>query len=109
MKEIINKQYHNFILDHIVRPYQSMLGFSKRIENMRYVPFGKNETTINYFELQNYAFEEKLWFDTILQRLSKIYNVCDYSFFPENDFFAVTLKRKMIDVGIKDVSPFSNQ
>jgi hypothetical protein len=106
---IRNEQYHEFILTHIVRPYQTMIGREKRVEGMRYKPFGKNETTINYFELQNYAWEEqyKEWFETVLNRLSRIYNQCDYSFFPQDDFFANTLKRRMIDVGIKDVSPYA--
>ena len=106
-----NDQYHEFVLGQIVRPYQGMLGREKRIENMRYVPFGKNERTINYFELQNYAWEEqyKKWFEAVLERLSKIYKQCDYSFFPQDDFFANTLKRKMIEVGIKDVSPYGSR
>jgi hypothetical protein len=106
-----NDQYHEFVLGQIVRPYQGMLGREKRIENMRYVPFGKNETTINYFELQNYALEEqyKKWFEAVLERLSRIYKQCDYSFFPKDDFFANTLKRRMIEVGIKDVSPYGSR
>ena len=106
-----NDQYHDFVLGQIVRPYQGMLGFKKRIESMRYVPFGKNETTINYFTLQNYAWEEqyKKWFETVLERLSKIYKQCDYSFFPQDDFFANTLKRRMIEVGIKDASPYGSR
>ena len=99
---IRNDQYHEFILSHIVRPYQTMIGREKRIEGMRYKPFGKNETTINYFELQNYAWEEqyKEWFNCVLDRLSRIYKQCDYSFFPQDDFFANTLKRRMIEAGI---------
>ena len=106
-----NDQYHEFVLGQIVRPYQGMLGFEKRIENMRYVPFGKNETTINYFTLQNYAWEEKYkkWFETVLERLSKIYKQCDYSFFPQDDFFANTLKRRMIEAGIHEVSPYGSR
>ncbi len=106
-----NDQYHEFVLGQIVRPYQGMLGREKRIENMRYVPFVKNETTINYFELQNYAWEEqyKKWFEAVLERLSKIYKQCDYSFFPQDDFFANTLKRRMIEVGIKEVSPYGSR
>jgi hypothetical protein len=106
-----NSQYHEFILGQIVRPYQSMLGFEKRIESMRYVPFGKNETTFNYFVLANYAWEEqyKKWFETVLERLSKIYKQCDYSFFPQDDLFANTLKRRMIEVGIIEVSPYGSR
>ena len=108
---IRNDQYHEFILSHIVRPYQTMIGREKRIEGMRYKPFGKNETTINYFELQNYAWEEqyKEWFNCILDRLSRIYKQCDYSFFPQDDFFANTLKRRMIEAGIEDVSPYGSR
>ena len=78
---------------------------------MRYKPFGKNETTINYFELQNYAWEEqyKEWFNCVLDRLSRIYKQCDYSFFPQDDFFANTLKRRMIEAGIEDVSPYGTR
>lgn len=106
---IRNEQYHEFILSEIIRPYQGMLGFEKRIEEIRYVPFGKNETTFNYFTLVNYAWEDqyKEWFENVLERLSKIYKQCDYSFFPSEDFFANTLKRRMIDVGIRDVSPYA--
>ena len=106
---IRNEQYHEFILSQIVRPYQRGLGREKRVEAMRYKPFGKNETTINYFELQNYAWEEqyKEWFETVINRLAKCYKQCDYSFFPQNDFFANTLKRRMIEAGIKDVSPYA--
>lgn len=108
---LANSQYHEFILGQIVRPYQGMLGFEKRIESMRYVPFGKNATTFNYFLLINYAWEEqyKDWFETVLERLSKIYKQCDYSFFPQDDFFANTLKRRMIEVGIIEVSPYGSR
>ena len=108
---IRNDQYHEFILSHIVRPYQTMIGREKRIEGMRYKPFGKNETTINYFELQNYAWEEqyKEWFNCVLDRLSRIYKQCDYSFFPQDDFFFFLLKRRMIKAGIEDVSPYGSR
>ena len=106
---IRNEQYHEFILSQIVRPYQRGLGREKRVEAMRYKPFGKNETTINYFELQNYAWEEqyKEWFETVIDRLANCYKQCDYSFFPQDDFFANTLKRRMIEAGIVDVSPYA--
>lgn len=106
-----NDQYSEFVLRQIVRPFQGMLGFEKRIEIIRYVPFGENETSINYFTLQNYAKEKiyKKWFETVLERLSKIYKECDYSFFPNHDFFAETLKRRMIEVGIADVSPYGSR
>ncbi|MBK7959560.1 MAG: hypothetical protein IPK03_16640 [Bacteroidetes bacterium] len=41
-----------FIIGQIVRPYQGMLGFEKRIESMRYVPFSKTETTIKYLHFK---------------------------------------------------------
>lgn len=106
---IINTQYHEFILSQIVRPYQKTLGFEKRIESMRYVPSGKNETTFNYFLLIDYSEQYKEWFETTLERLSKIYKQCDYSFFPQDDFFANTLKRRMIGVGIIEVSPYGSR
>lgn len=108
---LINSQYHEFILGQILRPYQGMLGLEKRIEFMTYVTFGKNEKTFNYFLLENYACEEqyKEWFETVLERLSKIYKQCDYSFFPQDDFFANTLKRRMIEVGIIEVSPYGSR
>lgn len=110
-KVLLNEQYHEFILSQVVRPYQGMLGREKRIENLRYVPFGGGETSFNYFELQNYAWEfemlnageYKTWFEAVIERLSKIYKQCDYSFFPQNDLFANTLKRRMIDAGIKSI------
>lgn len=104
-KVLLNEQYPEFILTHVVRPYQGMLGREKTITHLRYVPFGDNETGLNYFELQNYAWEAKYeeWFKSVIERLAKIYKQCDYSFFPQDDFFANTLKRKMIEAGIKGI------
>ena len=103
---IRNEQYHNFVLSQIVRPMQGMLGIEKRVEDLRYKPFGKNDTTLNYFELQNWVWEKEEWFNVVIQRLSKCYRSCDYSFFPQEDFFANALKQRMIEAGIKDVSPY---
>lgn len=109
-KTLKNDQYYEFILTHIVRPYQTMIGYKKRIERISYKA-SKSETTINYFVLQNYAWEEQYreWFNCVIDRLSRIYNQCDYSFFPRDDFFANTLKRRMIDSGIENITPFGSK
>lgn len=103
--KIENTQYKDFILTHVLRPFQNMLGIDKTIENIKFKP-NINNKTFNYFDIQKISENNQEWFNLVIERLSKCFESCDYSFFPSSDTFANTLKKKMIDAGIENNSPF---
>jgi len=107
MEKLINTQYRDFILDHVVRPYQNMMLIipTKRVERLVYHET-KCETSFNYFRLKFEARDNDKWFKMVTDRLSQIYSCIDYSFFPKDDF-ADRLKNELILKGTKHYEFFS--
>lgn len=103
---LLNIQYIQFILDHVVRPYQGMLGYEKRIERLLFVS-SSNPTSINYADLIVLSNTNKFWFDHVIMRLAKCYEAIDFSFFP-NEAFADELKKALLNAGIKEINYFDN-
>jgi hypothetical protein len=105
MKFIKNEQYENFILSHVVRPYQGMLWVGeKTIKRIVFRPEESNQE-INYKLLICHIGRE--WFSLVVKRISKIYKVIDFSFFP-NDQFARTLRAELIKSGVKEMALYND-
>lgn len=107
MEKLINAQYRDFILRHVIRPYQNQLLVVpvKRVEKLVYHAT-RHETSYNYFRLEIEARENPEWLKDIVERISKIYSCIDYSFFPK-DVFADRLKFELINKGVKHYEFFS--
>lgn len=106
MTRILNTQYTQFIIEQVVRPYQGMLGYDKRIERLMFVPTSE-PTSFNYADLVNYCSDRPDWFDMVTDRLSKCYEAIDFSFFP-NELFAQALTETLLKKGVKEISYYSD-
>lgn len=106
MSRLYNEQYHDFILSHVIRPYQGMLGLDERVTA---IVFKKSESPVlfNYCDLIMFAHTNKEWWSSVISRLSGCYSAIDYSFFP-NEAFAQDLQKALITSGVKPIVRFSN-
>lgn len=93
-----NKQYEDFILSHIVRPYQEG---DIRIESITFSKNSKKKASYYYFNLLDAIYNDTEWFGKVVSRLVGIYDEIDFSFFPEYDAIAQELKEHLIENGIK--------
>lgn len=103
MATLTNDQYNKFILQHIIRPYQITLGIGdKAIESLTYV--SKNKTPICYYygDLLRAIFENKKWFNLVIDRLSRCYSSIDFSFF-RDDNIAALIKIALIEKGVRPI------
>mgnify|MGYP000262279096 CR=1 FL=1 len=105
MKALTNNQYFDLVLRDVIRPYQNMIGYEKRVERLHFQMPSTQFGDFNYFDLQKHCFENKEWFETVLNRMSRIYEKIDYSFFPEGDWFADHLKCGLLSKGVKNYNP----
>lgn len=103
---LLNTQYTQFILDHVVRPYQGMLGYEERIERLMFVRTIEPKS-INYADLIIYCNTRLEWFDLVVTRLSKCYEAIDFSFFP-NEAFANELQKSLIKAGVKSLTYYND-
>lgn len=106
MKRLLNTQYTEFILDHVVRPYQNMIGCEKRIERLMFVDTD-DPASFNYSRLVLIYHTNSHWFNVVLERLVCIYEAIDFSFFP-NESFAQALQKELIARGVKPIVYFND-
>jgi hypothetical protein len=106
MNRLLNTQYTQFIIEQVVRPYQSMLGYEKRIERLMFVR-SDEPTSFNYADLIIFCNTRFEWFNLVISRLSKCYEAIDFSFFP-NEAFAQELQKALIKAGVKPLVYYNN-
>lgn len=106
MNRLLNEQYTKFILEHVVRPYQGMLGYEKRIERLMFAKT-TDIVSINYADLIVLCSTKTDWFDSVVSRISRCYEAIDFSFFP-NEAFAQQLQKSLLIAGVRPVVYFDN-
>lgn len=106
MSTLNNTQYTAFIMDHVVRPYQSMLGINHHLQRV-VVGRAHNEREFNYASLIIESGTNPEWFECVINRLSKSYTEIDFSFFP-NEAFAQTLMKALINKGVTPLVVFND-
>lgn len=107
MARLLNNQYTQFVLDHVVRPYQGTLGIGE-IRAERLVFDRTNDpAAFNYAELIVYSNTRADWYDLVIDRLSRCYEAIDFSFFP-NEAFAQQLQKSLIAKGVKPLVYFND-
>jgi hypothetical protein len=91
MKILENKTYKDFVLMHILRPYQNMIGIEKRIEKFN---------SYTYERLPKLCKKNPEWENCVFNRISRIYSHIEESIFP-SDETGIYIKNKLQEYGIK--------
>ncbi len=105
MRTLRNNQYEEFILTHVIRPYQGHLELVERVERLVYSDDSNRKTSFNYCHLIDFYRLDKKWWNLVIVRLSKIYDKIDFSFFPDDEF-AIFLKHSLLEMGVKQMKIF---
>lgn len=99
MKALHNEQYTQFIINHVIKPYQSKIMDGKA--NIKTLCFNspRTNTEFNYECLINLIDHNPEWWELVIDRLSRIYTKIDFSFFPD-ERFAHKFKKALYNKGV---------
>lgn len=94
MRHLRNNVHEKFILSHVIRPYQTEIGFSAggraELADMKKI----------YPQLVELAEENPHWFDMVTNRIALIYREIDHDVFPFDEFSNLLLGR-LKELGVK--------
>lgn len=95
-----NEQYKKFIEQDILRPYQNLILSAEPGTGLGQQGKSVNFTYKLYAQIPEFATNHPEWFHLVAQRLARIYESIDVSFFPV-DLTAGFLKYRLLHYGIK--------
>lgn len=93
-KILVRKEWMMFVLENIMRPYQTMLGFEQR--------FDKYDLEF-YHNVRQFAGRCPEWAESVFTRLAQIYDYIDPDFFPPSptrDFIMEELSKRGVDIKV---------
>ncbi len=100
-KGLVRGEWQQWVLQHIMRPYQTMLGFEKRFEEFDFNFY----THIDHFMRQNPE-----WTACVFDRIAQIYDHIDADFFPRHrirNLIMQELQNRGVAIYDPDIDPYN--